>query len=53
LKRSHIVQHRIDSGMEKIHDFVGLKRAVASHRGRPGGFAKYYAMLCHFWQSKI
>jgi hypothetical protein len=30
LNRSHIVQHRIDSGIEKIHDFVGLKRAVAA-----------------------
>ena len=30
LKRSHIVQYRIDSGIEKIHDFVGLKRAVAA-----------------------
>jgi hypothetical protein len=30
LQRSHIVQYRIDSGMEKIHDFVGSKGAVAA-----------------------
>ena len=29
-QRSHIVQHRIDPRIEKVHNFVGMKGAVAA-----------------------
>ena len=29
-QRSHVVQHRIDPGIEKVHDLVGMKGAVAA-----------------------
>jgi hypothetical protein len=30
VKRRHVCQYRINSGMEDVHDLVGLERAVAS-----------------------
>ena len=29
MKRRHILQHRIDAGIENVHDFMGLKGPAA------------------------